>query len=237
MYKIETHVHTSNTSKCGHIDASILVDKYIEGGYDAVVVTDHFNRATVTYLNIDLKSPDAWKPFFYGYDAFVKAAEGKPLKVYRGAEVRFDGSENDYLLYGFDPELVKDPDAVMSGTLEDFYKKCQVCGAVLIQAHPFRDGCFPSNPEFLDGAEVLNLHPRQNNNNSKAFQFAKDNNLLMTAGSDCHRMGDYCRAGILTEVLPEDTFELANIIKSENYYLFCRNDRSYKHKYAEPVTV
>lgn len=233
MYKIETHMHTLHTSACGHLNASELVPEYIKAGFGAVVVTDHFNRATVKYLNIDLKSPDAWRPFFYGYDEMKKAAEGTGLNIILGTEVRFDGSENDYLVYGFEPDKIfRDPDAVMSSTLAQFKKKCEECGAVIIQAHPFRDGCYPSPPELLDGIEVLNLHPRQNNNNSQALKFAHDNNKLMTAGSDCHRKGDFCRAGILSEWLPKDTFDMARLIKENDYLLFCRPDYTVKKKYV-----
>ncbi len=233
MYKIETHMHTIHTSACGHLRADELVKAYIDAGFSAVAVTDHFNRATVKYLDVDLKSLDAWRPFFYGYDEMSKAAKGTGLKIILGTEVRFDGSENDYLVYGFEPDkLFGDPDGVMSGTLAQFKKRCEQCGAVIIQAHPFRDGCYPSPALDLDGIEILNLHPRQNNNNSKALQYAHDNQLLMTAGSDCHRKGDYCRAGILSEWLPKDTFELAKLIKSGDYLLFCRPDYTVKKKYV-----
>lgn len=233
IYRIETHMHTVHTSSCGHLTADELVKAYVDAGFDAVCVTDHFNRATVKYLDIDLNSPDAWKPFFYGYDQVCKAAEGTGLIVIRGAEVRFDGSENDYLVYGFDPkDLLGEPNAVMSGTLAQFKEKCDEKGAVIIQAHPFRDGCYPSPAEYLHGVEILNLHPRQNNNNSKAIQYGHDNNLLMTAGSDVHRKGDYCRAGILSEWLPKDTFELARLIKENSYQLFCSPDYTVKKKYV-----
>ena len=44
MYKIETHLHTTHTSKCGHLTAPVLAKAYKEAGYDAITVTDHYNR-------------------------------------------------------------------------------------------------------------------------------------------------------------------------------------------------
>ena len=41
----------------------------------------------------------------------------------------------------------------------------------------------------------------------------------MTAGSDCHRPGDECRSGILSDTLPKDGFEFARLIRSGNYRL------------------
>ena len=58
MYKIETHLHTTHTSKCGHLTAPVLAKAYKEAGYDAIAVTDHYNRDTVKYLNLDLTRTD-----------------------------------------------------------------------------------------------------------------------------------------------------------------------------------
>ncbi len=39
----------------------------------------------------------------------------------------------------------------------------------------------------------------------------------MTAGSDCHRPGDQGTTGILSDTLPEDSFGLADLLRSGNY--------------------
>ena len=141
------------------------------------------------------------------------------IRVYAGAELRFDGSQNDYLLYGFHDELLADPERVMSEGLEAFAPKYRADGALLIQAHPFRNKCTPAPAELLDGVEVLNLNPRHDSHNDLALAYAEEHHLLMTAGSDCHRPGDEGTTGILAETLPEDSFGYADLIRSGKYTL------------------
>ena len=68
MYKIETHLHTNHTSKCGWLDAAALAEGYAKAGYAAIAVTDHYNRDTFEYLNIDTTCPgDVITPFLEGF--------------------------------------------------------------------------------------------------------------------------------------------------------------------------
>ena len=116
-------------------------------------------------------------------------------------------------------ELLADPERVMSEGLEAFAPKYRADGALLIQAHPFRNKCTPAPAELLDGVEVLNLNPRHDSHNDLALAYAEEHHLLMTAGSDCHRPGDEGTTGILAETLPEDSFGYADLIRSGKYTL------------------
>ena len=108
MYKIETHLHTTHTSKCGHLTAPVLAKDYKEAGYDAIAVTDHYNRDTVRYLNLDLSSPDGLlEKFLDGFHRMEDACGELGIRVYKGAELRFDECENDYLLFGWHDELLR----------------------------------------------------------------------------------------------------------------------------------
>ncbi len=40
MFRIETHLHTNHTSKCGWLDAGTLAEGYAKAGYAAIAVTD-----------------------------------------------------------------------------------------------------------------------------------------------------------------------------------------------------
>ncbi|MDO4491386.1 MAG: PHP domain-containing protein [Lachnospiraceae bacterium] len=222
MYKIEPHLHTAYISKCAWMGAAPIVRWYCEAGYDAICVTDHYNRTCFDYSHIDIHGEgDKVKQFLEGYYRVKEEAQSCGLKVYEGAELRFDGSENDYLLYGFHHELLADPEQLMSEGLAAFAPKYRADGAVLIQAHPFREGCTPAPAEYLDGVEVINNNPRHvhHANNDKALEFAKKHNLLMTAGSDFHEPGEAATTGILSETLPEDSFAFARLLKSGNYTL------------------
>ena len=228
-YLIETHLHTSLVSSCGRLLPEELLPVYREKGFSAIAVSDHFNRATVDYAGINLlDKKGAARAFFGGYDRMKQLGEEMGMTVYLATELRFDGSDNDYLLFGFDPSLLYDPDAVMKEGLVSFYRRCRQEGALLVHAHPFRHHCTPVDPEYLDGVEVMNMNPRHRNNNPLAQAYAERYGLIQLAGSDCHQPGDEALAGIRSDTLPRDTFELAALIRSCAYSLYTAPGNSVK---------
>ena len=220
MYKIETHLHTTHTSKCGHLTAPVLAKAYKEAGYDAIAVTDHYNRDTVKYLNLDLSSPDGLlEKFLDGFHRMEDACGELGIRVYKGAELRFDECDNDYLLFGWHDELLRDMPRNLKMSVVEFSKLAREDGALLIQAHPYRKKCTPAIACYLDGVEVINAHPRHDSHNDRAKEYAEQFGLIQLAGSDCHQTPDIARSGILSDTLPADTFELAELIRSGNYTL------------------
>ena len=220
MYKIETHLHTTYISHCGWLGAQAIMKAYAAAGYAAICVTDHYNRECFDYAEIDLTTPGSkTEDFLLGYRRLKREAERYGIRVYEGAELRFDESDNDYLLYGFHHDLLADPDAVMRSGLERFVSAYRADGALLVQAHPFRKKCSPAPAEWLDGIEVLNLNPRHDSRNDLALEYAQANRLIMTSGSDCHRPGDEAKGGILSDTLTEDSFAFAQLIRSGQYSL------------------
>lgn len=219
MYKIELHLHTKYSSGCGQMSAKELIDGYLDAGYDAIVVTDHYNRDTYRMKNIDTTAPgDKLTPFLEGYRKMMEEAEGRGIRIYRGAELRFDGSFNDYLLYNYPDELLEDPEALFTMGLHEFIKLSRAAGALLIQAHPFRVMCDPAEPADLDGIEVRNMHPGHNSRNHLAQALADEHpHLLQTGGSDCHQESHLGRGGILSETLPKDEAELVTLLKSGKF--------------------
>ena len=139
------------------------------------------------------------------------------IRVYMGAELRFYENENDYLFYGFDPNLLRQPHEIMSMGIAHFSKMVRPDKGLLIQAHPFREKCVPVAATLLDGIEVYNASPRHLHHNCNDFaqEYAElvGPQFIRTAGSDCHRTEDIGRAGILAETLPEDTYEFADLLR------------------------
>lgn len=218
MFKIETHLHTSHTSKCGWLDAAALAEGYAKAGYAAVAVTDHYNRDTFAYLNIDTTCPgDVITPFLEGFRRMEAECGKRGLKVYKGAELRFDESCNDYLLYNYPDGLLADPEKVFHLGIAAFAPLAREAGALLVQAHPYRKKCTPAIACYLDGVEVLNCNPRHESRNGRAEEYAALHGLLRTGGSDCHRTEDIGLGGILTEELPEGDAELARLIREGCY--------------------
>lgn len=226
MHKIETHLHTTYISRCGWLGAQALIKMYARLGYSAICVTDHYNRTCFDYADIDLRQPGSkTEDFLLGYRRMVREAEKYGIRIYEGAELRFDGSDNDYLLYGFHHDLLADPEKVISEGLEVFSRRCREDGALLIQAHPYRKGCHPVDPRLIEGVEVYNANPRHDSRNELAKEFAQTYGLLETAGSDCHQPGDQGRAGILAEELPEDGFGFAELLRSRKYSLYIHEEQ------------
>lgn len=220
MYKIETHLHTVYSSRCGHLDAQTIVTAYLEKGYHGIIVTDHFSRVTCEFLNADYTKPDhAAELFLRSYRLLYEEGQRRGMRIYKGAEFRFDGSDNDYLVIGYPDELLYDPDTTFREGLPAFSRRCREAGALLIQAHPFRDGCTPADPRYLDGMEVHNRNPNRENRDAPALEYARRFNLIQTSGSDCHKPFQIGHGGILSETLPETEAELIALLRSGNYGL------------------
>lgn len=219
MYKIELHLHTKYSSGCGQMSAQELISGYKAAGYQAIVVTDHYNRDTYAMLGIDPAAPvDRLTPFLEGYRRMKEEGEKQGIKIYRGAELRFDGSPNDYLLFNYPDSMLSDPEKLFTMGLPAFYEAHLGTGSLLIQAHPNRSWCAPADPQFLDGVEVYNMHPFHLNQNELTAAMAEANpHLIRTGGSDCHEPRHLGRGGIVCETLPKDEEELAALLKSGNY--------------------
>ena len=111
MYMIEPHLHTTHVSRCGRLEAQEIVAGYKAAGYSAV--TDHFNRTTFDYLGLDPAGKgDRVGAFLEGYRRVREEGERQGLRVFKGAELRFDECENDYLLYGWADELLAEPEEI-----------------------------------------------------------------------------------------------------------------------------
>lgn len=220
MYKIETHLHTTHSSKCGWLDAKTLVDGYKAAGYSGIIVTDHFNRTTFEYLGVDLASSEnKVQRFLDGYYRMREEGEKQGIHIYKGAELRFDESENDYLLYGYRDDLLADPEEIFRMGIAAFSPIARGQGALIVQAHPYRKKCTPAIACYLDGVEVRNMNPRHDSHNDRAEEYAQEFGLLRTAGSDCHRTEDIAVSGILANEWPSDSLSMARLIRSRRYTL------------------
>ena len=218
MFKIETHLHTNHVSACGHMDAAALAEGYQKAGYAAVAVTDHYNRDTFRFLRLDTTAPgDFLSAYLDGFHRMEAECAPRGIRVYKGAELRFDECANDYLLYNYPDELLADPEKIFHLGIAAFAPLAREAGALLIQAHPYRKRCTPAIACYLDGVEVCNANPRHENFNQRAEEYAAGFGLLRLGGSDCHRVGDVGVGGILTEELPEDDAALARLIRSGRY--------------------
>lgn len=215
-YRIELHAHTNPASSCGKATPEELVQLYLDAGFDGAVITNHFSHAAFG----DLSREAFAEAQLADYERACKAAEGTKLKIYLGVEVRFDENGNDYLLYGVDGEILGKLYDYLGKGLAAFRKEVKLPGSILIQAHPFRDGCVPADGSLLDGIEVFNMHPNHNPRSALAALYAKEQGIPLTvAGTDFHHVkpGYIAAAALRCRELPKDSFQLAELLRSGDY--------------------
>ena len=88
---------------------------------------------------------------------------------------------------------------------------------LLIQAHPFRNGCERMPSELLDGLETFNMHPNHNSRVALAALYAREQGLLPVAGSDYHHPGQEGVAAILTREPIRNSEQLVKTLRSGEY--------------------
>lgn len=215
-YRVELHAHTNPASHCGKATPEEMVQLYLDAGFDGVVITNHFSHAAHGNLSrevfVETQMAD--------YERACKAAQGTKLKIYLGVEARFDEDNNDYLLYGVDREILGKIYDYLGKGLAAFREAVKLPGSVLIQAHPFRDGCVPAEGTLLDGVEVFNMHPGHNPRAALAAMYAREQGISLTvAGTDFHHVkpGYIASAALRCREMPEDSFGVAKLLKSEDY--------------------
>ena len=212
-YKYDLHVHTDEVSPCGKVPARDVVRMYKDAGYDGVVITDHYFDGFFESFG-----GQSWKEktehYLEGFRIALNEGKQSGLKVFQGMEIRFQENSNDYLVFGIDEDFLKANKELYKLNLRDFRKLIEGTGFLLVQAHPFRPFMIPASPELIDGVEIYNGNPRHDSHNGLAYEYAFENHLLMTSGSDFHQPEDLARGGISVPEEISTSAELISAIKN-----------------------
>lgn len=198
MFKTETHLHTSEVSRCSQISAEEMVKLYYKARYKTLIISDHFQSRYFEALG-EISWAKKVEAFLNGYNKAKLAAKKLSMNIILSAEITFNGSCNDYLLYGIDETFLKECPDVFDMSIKTFYPYAKQRGVTVIQAHPYRDNLCTPTPEFVDGFEVHNSNPRHENFTSKVIEIAQQHKKPMTSGSDAHRIEDVALSGVVTE--------------------------------------
>lgn len=213
-YKVELHAHSRPASPCSEMSPNMIVERYASLGFDGLVLTNHFVDFLVKSENPQEVSDNYLKDYY----ETKNQGEKKGIKVYLGMEVRFPENCNDYLVYGIDEGDIKEIFSYLKSDYITFYKAFKNHKNVILQAHPFRDGMTRQNCDYLDGIEVFNLHPGHNSRIALANKYAGEHpNFIKTCGTDFHHEGHQGLGATLMRKLPEDSFGIAEILKSGDY--------------------
>ena len=217
----ETHAHTAEVSRCGRVPAADVVRRYVDVGYDGIVITDHFSRATFQKLG-DCPWQDKVDFFLQGYRiACATAADEAPnFHVLPGLELRLDCDEdNDFLLFGADEDFLYRSEGLLQMTFEQMAQYVHDNGLLLVQAHPFRECMCIVDWNLLDGMEVYNGNPNHESNNPIANLWTQRHGLLQTSGSDYHGQWGEHLGGVCLETPATDSRQFAEALRSGQYTL------------------
>lgn len=209
MYKTEPHLHTAPVSACAFLTPEEIVRRYQDAGFDTLIVSDHFARYHYEKLEERLGRKLTWEEYVdlfpTGYEAAKEAGDKYGIRVLYSVELSL--GVNHFLLYGADKAFLMLRTDLFDLTPEAFCAHAKAHGVTVIQAHPLRDGKCTPYPEFVDGFEVFNSHPRHDNRNEEVQAIAdRYPHLLQTAGSDAHRIQDIGGTAVLSET-PIETVE------------------------------
>ncbi|NLU53659.1 MAG: PHP domain-containing protein [Clostridiaceae bacterium] len=211
-FKIETHMHTSEVSRCGKVPARDGIRLYHELGYDGVCITDHFFKGYFDQFD-DLTWEQKIDRYLTGYRAAKDEGDKLRVKVILGMEYCFPDTCDDILIYGFDEEFLYEHENMHLLNEDELKKFAKEHNLLLIQAHPFRKMISKTYDNLVEGFEVFNGNPRHDSMNDTAHQHAKGLNSIMISGSDFHQVQDAGIGGIILPRIPRNSLEFAQILR------------------------
>ena len=219
--KFELHTHTSECDKCASVSGAEIVRLYHDAGYSGIVITDHYFSLFYEWFKEELCLAEHKKVidrYLKGYYSACNEGERLGFTVLCGAEVRFDGMINDYLVYGLEEsDFYKLP---LLNSLKNVEELVSILPeeAMVVQAHPFRDKMIVGSPERLSGIEAYNGRT-DSFRNEMAKMYAKHYGKIITSGSDFHSIADLARGGIATEHKICTSRDLCDVLRSGDYTL------------------
>lgn len=216
------HTHTAPTSRCAVMTPEELAEGLCEAGYAGAVLTNHFFGGN---SGVDRTLP--WEDFVAAYERDLElcreAAKKHDLDIIFGVEEHIYGGL-EVLCYGVTPKLLKDNPVLRERRLEEWSEILHGAGALMIQAHPYRERGYISEPGVLplghiDGIEIYNAgNEPVFNERARAYADAHPD-LILTSGADAHGRGTVGIGGIAASERISDERELVALLRSGRYEL------------------
>jgi len=183
----ETHLHTCQGSACGRTAGRDYIKYYKDLGYTGIFVTDHFWGGN-TAPDRSLPWKEWVNQFCKGYEDAYEEGLKQNFDVFFGWE---DAGNGEYLVYGLDKQWLLDHQEITACTVAEQFRLVHAYGGCVIQAHPFRQRDYIKRVvlagPYCDGIEVANIG-NHIEDDIRARHFADEFNLVVTAGSDRHRV-------------------------------------------------
>jgi len=221
LYRYETHLHTSPVSKCARATVRETLEFYKAQGYAGVFLTNHFIESNIS---IDKSRPYEEKIEFYcsDYEEALRVGRELGIDVFFGFECSHKGT--DFLVYGIDRAWLLAHPEIMDMKKSEMLTMMMDHGALVIQAHPFREAIYIDHirlfPRAVHGVEVYNAC-RTDFENEMSAQYEKNYGLIPFAVSDNHRGGAQTRFGGMQSDTPiVDEADFIRRVKSGEMTLF-----------------
>lgn len=220
MEKFEMHCHTRENDIVVTLDAPEIVEMYHSIGYNGMVITNHFFDLSLEWYKDVLEGASHRQIIDYylrGYRAAKQKGDELSMNILMGIELRFDGTINDYLVYGIDEDFLYDSPLLNTLTLDSFLEILPE-DAIVYQAHPFRNNMTVTDPKKLYGVEVYNGGTNDERNRF-ADIWADEYSLRKISGSDYHRPEHLGKGGVIFENSIGDIHSLVDELKAGRYTL------------------
>ena len=230
-YKTELHAHTKPVSSCSQIEPERLIELYKQAGADAVVLTNHF----IPEFFAKRSKAEGLKEYYGAYTELLCWGEKKGINVILGMEIRFTENYNDYLVYGIEEKDLEIAYDCLDKGIDYFYKAIKNDKNLILQAHPFRDGMQLANSKSIDGIEVFNMHPHHNSRIAFAADYAKKTDFYISGGTDFHHEKHQGCCFLKSEKLPENSFDIAEILKSREFVFDIFGNTVIPYNYKDKV--
>lgn len=239
-YLYETHMHTSEGSKCASNTGAEMVHPYKENGYAGVIITDH-NWGGNTAVDRSLPWEEWIDTFFLGYEHAKEEGEKIGLSVFQGYEAGYGGPE--FLIYGLSTDDMKKHPELKTATIPEQLEIVHSLGGLVIQAHPYREAFYIDKvllyPEYADGLEIINASHSNPHDGSRekcvyderAIALRNKSGLTSTAGSDNHSLTPF-GGGVAFKTPLKDIHDFVNRIKNKEDYVLT-NGRQWFTKEGE----
>jgi len=214
-YTTELHAHSFPVSACGDFSPEDVVSFYKEAGVSSLVLTNHLNPHW-----IEGNKKERAQEYLSDYKR-AKEASNSDINVILGVEIRFPENDNDYLVYGVEESDIELFISLIPYGIKNFYKEAKRNTNLIVQAHPLRKNMVLAPLDSIDGIESINMHPNHHAKPSIAFKYAKDNDLIVTGGSDFHHKGHQALCLMRTEKEMLSSFDVAEQLKSKSAIFDC----------------
>ena len=202
VYKVETHMHTSQGSACAHSTGAEMARAYKEQGYSAVIVTDHFFGGNTAVPSRSERTGDwySWDKrlslFAEGYEDAKREGDRIGLGVFFGFELGEYGT--DFLIYDYGVERLSAFPSITAVGIHAALERIRGEGGFIVHAHPFRGDSYiryPGRlfPGHIDAVEVINISNGTEETERLAVEYAERNGLIRLGGSDAHSAKPYGR--------------------------------------------